>query len=154
MHSIHALIARMEKHFPGELAKALPVDAEQVAFFEHTLGHALPNDYKQMLQVTDGFSLLGNEVCGLAGAHGLAALYHREHALVAMPQYAQLVPFSPDGRGNFYCFDTASSTHGGQSCTVLFWASNYPYNAEDTPEITHQSFGEWLEECMIEWNPE
>jgi hypothetical protein len=63
------------------------------------------------------------------------------------------LPFSPDGRGNFYCFDTRDCDNNN-SCSVVFWTSNYEYNDDDQPEQTNLSFSDWIEEVMIEWTLE
>ncbi|MGP1535871.1 SMI1/KNR4 family protein [Prevotella heparinolytica] len=38
-----------------------------------------------------------------------------------------MIPFSPDGSGNFYCFDTKVKTKNGDSNQIVFWYSNYIY---------------------------
>jgi hypothetical protein len=66
--------------------------------------------------------------------------------------YDYLVPFSPDGFGNHYCFDTRTTNNN--LCNVLFWQHNYPYSEDDPPEVTNGSFAEWLKEVAIDWTLE
>jgi len=63
-----------------------------------------------------------------------------------------LVPFSPDGGGNHYCFDTR--TINENSCNVVFWQHDYPYSEDDPPEVTNTSFTEWMKEVVIDWTLE
>lgn len=50
---------------------------------------------------------MGDEVLGIAkNKYDLVNAYQFEHYEVINPQYEYLIPFSPDGFGNSYCFDT------------------------------------------------
>lgn len=69
-----------------------------------------------------------------------------------MPQPGYLSPFSPDGRGNFYCFDTRAV--GNDSCPIVFWVSNYEYQVDDVPETTNGSFVDWMSEVVLDWTLE
>lgn len=117
--------------------------------FEKKHGITLPEDFKYLLHKHDGFNLMGVEVYGFNGLNNLETVYDYEHFEVLYPQYAHLVPFSPDGFGNFYCFDTSKKTD--DSCHIVFWVSNYKYSNSDIPEIVNKSFSEWLKKVVIDW---
>ena len=66
-----------------------------------------------------------------------------------MPQYRYLVPFSPDGFGNFYCFNTQVKTYNGMSNQIVFWQSNYEYTETDKPEIVYDSLADYINDWII-----
>ena len=132
-----------------------PVDPKRVGEFEDKLGFKLPNDYKEFLQNYDGVDLSGTTVYG-AGKNksfeSLEEVYVFEHHEVgnAMPFY--LVPFSPDGGGNHYCFDSRFCTDF--SCIVVFWQHDYQYTEADPPEKVYDSFTDWFKDVLIGWTLE
>jgi len=75
--------------------------------------------------------------------------YLYEHNEVNNPMFAYLIPFSPDGAGNHYCFDVRKTNN--ESCTIIFWQYDYHYTEEDAPEITHPSFTDWFKQVIIDW---
>ena len=119
--------------------------------FEKIHNLKLPNDYKYFLSKHDGASLMRISIYGFTGIENLVSVYEFEHNEIIYPQYDFLVPFSSDGGGNFYCFDTRNNN---ESCPVVFWTSNYEYNEDDQPELTHESFSDWIKEVLIEWTLE
>lgn len=128
-----------------------------MAAFKLALGLALPADYRAVVARVNGFNVMGNEVYGLRGPDGSASLesvYRFEHLEVQVPQAAYLIPFSPDGGGNFYCFDTRYPSADTRSCPVVFWVSNYPYTAADPPEVVYPSFFAFVQEVIINWTLE
>ena len=156
MRPINEVIAELLK-FSDEILEVFPpVEKNDLQQFEIEHNLELPADYKASLGITDGFSLMGTEVYGISrqGKVNLAQVYQIEHHEVAVAQYAHLVPFNNDGRGNFYCFDTTALTQDGLSCAIVFWVSNYQYSLDDHPEKTHDSFTNWVQECVIEWTLE
>jgi hypothetical protein len=157
MNRIEAVLAELHK-FSSDLAELGPAcDPQLVESFERGASLVLPADYKEVVARIDGFSLMGAEVYGLKGGEGslsLETVYQREHVGVRYPQPAHLVPFSPDGGGNFYCFDTRYLSKKTSSCPVVFWVSNYLYTEEDTPEVVYHSFLDFVEEVIIGWTLE
>lgn len=150
--SIDALLAELRKFSPEVAEFNGPADPAAVAAFESAHQLMLPADYKRTIAQMNGFSIMGDEVYGVLGPNvplSIEGVYYREHSEVHLPQYPYLVPFRPDGGGNFYCFDTRHTTQGGASCPVVFWASNYQYTADDTPEVVSQSFVEFIKEVVI-----
>ncbi len=129
-----------------------PADPALITAFETQHHLCLPADYKRVLMHMNGFSLMGNDVYGIDDSPtSLAAVYHREHALVNYPQDAHLVPFSDDGRGNFYCFDTRFITTETATCPIIFWVSNYVYTADDQPDVVYDDFIACVQEVIIDW---
>jgi cell wall assembly regulator SMI1 len=132
-----------------------PGNLEDIELFENTLGLKLPNDYKELLKIHNGFDLMGATIYGIGNSshnRSLEKIHKREHTEVANPLYECLVPFSPDGGGNHYCFDTRTINEG--SCNIIFWQHDYPYAVDDPPEITNASFVEWVKEVIIDWTLE
>lgn len=144
------------KRFSEEILTLEPplTDLVAVENFEKKYSLKLPNDFKYLLLLHNGIDLMGTTVYGFSGVENLESNYEYEHFEVIIPQYSYLVPFSPDGAGNFYCFDTRIQTDNGDSCPVVFWTSNYEYNENDQPEITNSSLVEWIEVVMIGWTLE
>jgi len=62
-----------------------------------------------------------------------------------------LIPFSPDGGGNHYCFD--STRCDGESCKVVF-GSIICHTARRTSETVNNSFTEWAKEVLVDWTLE
>ena len=82
----------------------------------------------------------------------LGRAFNIEHYEVenAMPTY--LIPFSPDGGGNHYCFDSTRCLE--ESCKIVFWQHNLPYSKENLPETVNNSFTEWAKEVLVDWTLE
>lgn len=121
--------------------------------FERERNLKLPNDYKYLLSKHDGIDLMGVTIYGFTGVENVDTVYNFEHHEVVFPQFDYLMPFSPDGGGNFYCFDTRECDNNN-SCSIVFWTSNYEYKEDDQPEQTNLSFSEWMEEVMLDWTLE
>ena len=110
-----------------------------------------------VLLLANGFNLMGDEVLGITytpNDYDLPRVYQMEHFEVINPLHDYLVPFSPDGGGNFYCFDTRKFFKRENSCKIVFWQSNYPYSINDIPEVTHNSFVDYCMDCIIGWTLE
>lgn len=156
MQPIEDIVAELLKFSEDILELHNPAKEGDIRQFELEHQLQLPQDYRTLLRTTNGFALMGTEVYGVSqqGRMSLAQVYHIEHYLVAVPQYTYLVPFCNDGQGSFYCFDTSAITQGGLSCDIVFWESNYQYSLDDQPEKTHDSFANWVQECVINWTLE
>lgn len=107
------VIVELQKFTPQVLDWRQPVNSVLIERFESRFNVKLPEDYKYLLNVTNGFSLMGDVVLGMTDeqyGEDLFSVYQFEHFEVVVPQYKHLIPFSPDGGGNFYCFDTHVKT--------------------------------------------
>ena len=146
------VIVELQKFTPQVLDWRQPVNSVLIECFESRFNVKLPEDYKYLLNVTNGFSLMGDVVLGMTDeqyGEDLFSVYQFEHFEVVVPQYKHLIPFSPDGGGNFYCFDTHVKTNGGDSNQIVFWYSNYEYSESDPPEVTHQSLADYIKNWII-----
>jgi hypothetical protein len=153
--SIHIVIKELEKFSTDILSIAEPVEERAIDFFEKKHNIKLPSDYKILLEKYNGVCLDGTEVYGIEikpGKYSLEDCYIFEHCEVGNEMPLYLVPFSPDGGGNHYCFDTRFNNT--TSCPVVFWQHDYHYTEDDMPEITYESFSEWIKEVMIDWTLE
>ena len=146
------VITELKKFTSRVSTKHDPVDPALIGRFESRFGLKLPEDYKYLLGITNGFSVMGNEVLGMTDesySYDLFKVYQFEHYEVIVPQYEYLIPFSADGFGNFYCFDTRVKTNGGDSNQIVFWYSNYEYSESDPPEVTHQGLADFIKDWCI-----
>jgi cell wall assembly regulator SMI1 len=149
------IIKELEKFSNVILALNTPVDETQVVEFEKSFNLVLPADYRFLLKMYNGVTLDGTQVYGIneaANVFSLKDCYIGEHYEVSNPMPLYLVPFSPDGGGNHYCFDTR--TNNSDSCNIVFWQHDYPYSEDNLPEITNTSFAGWIKEVMIDWTLE
>ncbi len=82
----------------------------------------------------------------------LESIFTIEHNEVRnkMPEY--LIPFSPDGLGNHYCFDMRS--RDAESCSIIFWQHDLAYTDDESPEVVNASFADWVQEVVIDWTLE
>ena len=147
---VDLIIAELLRFSPHLLEINNPVLEEEIARFESKFNLPLPEDYKYLLSITNGFSLMGDEVLGIAkNKYDLVNAYQFEHYEVINPQYEYLIPFSPDGFGNSYCFDTRIKTNQGFSNQIVFWQHDYEYSETDLPEITNNSLIDFINNWII-----
>lgn len=121
--------------------------------FRHNL--KLPTEYKILLKECNGIELMGTVIYGLhnqSNVYDLEKCYLFEHFEVENKMPAKLIPFSPDGSGNHYCFDM---TMGNAIFSpIIFWQHDYAYTRDDIPEIVYGSLADWMKEVMIDWTLE
>lgn len=150
------LVNELKKFSPSIIDLGDKIIDNRISEFEGQFGIKLPEDYKLLLMELNGFSLMGTDVYGIYSQDqkrfSLETVYKIEHFEVQVPQPNYLIPFSPDGRGNFYCFDTR--TIENNSCPIVFWVSNYEYKGDDIPEVTNGSFVDWVSEVVLDWTLE
>jgi hypothetical protein len=129
-----------------------PIQEKEIWTFEERHKFRLPEDFKTMLRMFNGVALGGTEVYGISVGYSLEECYEFEHYEVGNQMPVYLVPFSPDGAGNHYCFDTRKKNK--DSCLIVFWQHDYSYSDADTPEVTNDSFADWIKKEMIDWTLE
>lgn len=157
MNNVDSLIKELKRFSSRIITFGDPIYDNRVPEFEMRHSLFLPKDYKYIINQTNGFSLIGNTVLGIykiSTIDSLESTYIREHNLVKVPMYKHIVPFSPDGQGNYYCFNTLEHTNGGTSCEIIFWLSNYQYTDEDKPEVVYDTFVDFVNEVFIDWTLE
>lgn len=154
MKDVEIMIDELKRFAQDVATLGKPIDPQLISGFEATYNIRLPSDFKYTLGIVNGFSVMGDEVYGIFNENNpssLQSIYEREHNEVEYPQFSYLVPFSDDGGGNFYCFDTRYSTKDGSSCPVVFWVSNYQYSDSDSPEVVYDNFLDFVNEVLIAW---
>jgi cell wall assembly regulator SMI1 len=155
--SILNIITELKKFSSSILSLKNPIDEELIIEFEKNHNVNLPPDYKLLLQQHNGVILYGTEIYGIEKkgvetSYALDNCYIIEHFEVANPMPLYLVPFSPDGGGNHYCFDTRFCDTN--SCPIVFWQHDYLYSETNPPEVTNNDLSDWIHEVMIEWTLE
>ncbi|UPZ36525.1 SMI1/KNR4 family protein [Sphingobacterium sp. PCS056] len=128
---------------------------DRLKVFEEKNGFSLPEDFKYLMTIHNGFSLEGTEVLGLDNelrGSSLDNVYDFEisSSRNGMPKY--FVPFSPDGRGNHYCLNLDKLEDG--ICPVVFWQSDCDYQDISDVEECNDNFVSWVHEVMIGWTLE
>jgi len=81
-----------------------PVNLNDVRDFENRFGIQLHNDYIELLKRFNGIDLIGKSVYGVGkslSSMSLEDAYLYEHNEVNNPMFDYLLPFSPDGAGNY-----------------------------------------------------
>lgn len=91
---VDLIIAELLRFSPHLLEINNPVLEEEIARFESKFNLPLPEDYKYLLSITNGFSLMGDEVLGIAkNKYDLVNAYQFEHYEVINPQYELYFPY-------------------------------------------------------------
>lgn len=149
------IIDELNKFDTRLLELRMPINDDRIRLFEKGIGFNLPLDFKYFLSIHNGISLYGTEVYGLDDKlRGLSLnkVYHFEHFEVINPMPSHFSPFSPDGRGNHYCFDLSRSDD--YLCPVIFWQWDFNYKNLDEVEQCYDNFMDWVQEVMINWTLE
>ena len=127
----------------------------RLKIFENEIGFELPQDYKYIIKLHNGISLLGTAIIGIDESYkeaSLEAVYRFEHSTVAHKMPKEFLPFSQDGRGNHYCLNLAKINNS--TCPVVFWQWDYNYDSINDVEETNKSLLSWMKEVMIVWKIE
>src|SRR5450755_371632 len=122
MAKIIEVVEEILKFSPKVLKLNEAINEDAIVEFEGVYGVTLPNDYKYLLRRTNGLDLMGNTVYGIhdeSVAMSLGGAFKFEHYEVGNEMPRNLIPFSPDGRGNHYCFDCAKCDD--ESCKIIYW---------------------------------
>ena len=149
------LIKELRKFSQEILDLGNSIPDNRIEVFEKKNQLNLPSDFKYLISQYNGINLMGSKVYGfdLDNVNSIENVYYFEHFEVVEPQWKHLVPFSPDGGGNFYCHDTSRISKKG-TCPIIFWVSNYVYSSIDHPETVNTSFTQWFKQVMIDWTLE
>lgn len=137
------------------LSLGQPISDDRLKELEAIIGYTLPLDFRYILQKHNSFSLLGTMVYGLdrgLDETSLDRIYHIEHEEVENPMLPELLPFSPDGGGNHYCFDLSQMQDG--LSPIVFWQHDYSYSGKGDLEVCNADFADWIQEVMIDWTLE
>lgn len=127
-----------------------PATEDSIRSFESKWNVTLPSEYKHLIKQCNGINLMGSEILGLpikdTRYFSIDDAYQFEHFEVCNPMPLHLIPFSPDGGGNHYCFDTRDNN-------IVFWDSEYDYT-NDTPEVVNNTLAEMIREVFLDWTLE
>ncbi|TPE45917.1 SMI1/KNR4 family protein [Pontibacter mangrovi] len=134
-----------------------PILDNRLSEFEHQIGFQLPFDFSYILTKHNYISLAGTEIFGIGREfreESLDKVYSFEQNGIENPMPKEFLPFSPDGRGNYYCLDL--SRIKDDSCPVVFWQHDYDYNYSNKEEVEtcNENFIGWVQEVMIGWTME
>lgn len=154
MSDIKNIVQQLEL-FSGSIIELYPPSSErEIIDFEGKYALRLPLDYREFLLLHNGFSLMSVTVYGINKSIPLSLekVFIIEHDEVGNPMPRYLIPFSPDGMGNHYCFDIRSNN--AESCPIIFWQHDILYTNENPPEEVNSSFTEWVQEVVIDWTLE
>lgn len=144
--NIDSIIQRIQD-FKEEYVECFdPISDDALQLAQENIPFQLPADYIRLLQFSNGILICGEEVLGINHKpFDLIKAYKTEHEATQVYMPSHIVPFAPDGRGNYYCFD---AQQGNQ---IVFWVTNYQYSEEDKPEVVNSDFCDWFNEVMIDW---
>ena len=130
-------------------ASTNPASTSDIVYFEQHNSVLLPKEYKQLLSFSNGIMLMGDEIYGVGSSclsQSLETTYQIEHYLVDNPMMEYLIPFSPDGFGNHYCFDSRDGT-------IVFWQHDLPA-CENVSKHVYANLFEMIEEVLFQWTLE
>ena len=144
--NIDSIIQRIQD-FKEEYVECFdPISDDALQLAQENIPFQLPADYIRLLQFSNGILICGDEVLGINHKpFDLIKAYKTEHEATQVHMPSHIVPFAPDGRGNYYCFDTK------QNNEIVFYTSNYNYSETDKPEVVNSDFCDWFNEVMIDW---
>ena len=144
------------KQFSDEILQlGEPIIDNRLEIFENQICFILPDDYKYILKKYNGLSVLGTEVLGLDKkfmGNSMDSVYNFEHNEVFNKMPIEFMPFSPDGRGNFYCLNLSKLENG--VCPIIFWQHDFEYKSKEDVETCNINFMEWVKEVLIDWTLE
>ena len=136
------------------LSLGKPIQDDRLELFEKKFDLKLTEEFKYIFRKHNGF-YLGHEVLGLGKEFGGNSL-DKVYALM-QPHFQKftpnkILPFSPDGAGNYYCLNLDNLQR--ESCSVLFYQHDYDYQNFDDIEVCNTSFTEWVDQVCIGWTLE
>ena len=102
----------------------------------------LPEDYIFFMNWSNWFSVFGLEILGIGNEKSDLIeniKWEQNESNNLMPIY--IIPFSPVGNGDFYCFDIKNGLKDG-ICPVIYW--QWDYSSPDEYEYLADSFVDWL----------
>lgn len=143
------MIEEFERFSDSMKAKTDPASESDIAAFEKEMSVILPKEYKQLLSYSNGIMLMGDEILGIGVSclsQSLETTYQIEHYMVDNPMMEYLIPFSPDGYGNHYCFDLRDGT-------IVFWQHDLPANMNVSNHVYHNLF-DMIDEVFFRWTLE
>ena len=155
---INSIYAKLKNSPLEEVELYPPIPNDRIIKFEEMFCVKLPLDYRSLLLLSNGFYYDGHEILGISlnsqdTRYDLTAAYKFEHYETTNIMFSHIVPFYPDGFGNFACFDTRKMDVNG-ICPIVFWEHDIEYDENNEPKIISTSFIEFiLDEILFEQEP-
>ena len=153
MTSFEEMANKIRSSAPEEMRQIF-VTVEDLLNLERAIGLELPTSFKLFLKefgyVDWPVVIYGIGSGGMPGDKLLSVcMRERKEMLPAMPTH--IIPFSPDGLGNHYCFDLSRMAAG--EAPVVFW--DHQAGEHQVPNQAAPSFVNWLEAALeAELHPE
>ena len=149
IHKVVDLIKELEKYNESIVSLWDGASEQEIVDTETHIGQVLPDEYKEFIRISNGLEFtceyilrVGNSV--RTSAFSMNEVYDFEHFEAYNPMPSYIIPFSPDGYGNHYCFDMS------RNGVVIFWQHDLDYDCID-PEIVYASMVDMIKEVFIEW---
>lgn len=152
-NTIDSIFSELKK-FSSEIVQlAEPISDNRIDNFEIRNNLKLPEDYKKFMLISNGLSALSNELLVFLGND---EIYSMEYVYKRYVQHLpkKYLPICPDGAGNYYCLNLFDDTNIHYSCEVIFWQHDYLYSKDDLPEVSNESFLDFIKEVFIDWTLE
>lgn len=147
--NITQIINEFDRFSDSVKARTVPACDSDIIAFEQSRSIILPIEYKQLLSYSNGIMLMGDEIYGIGESclsQSIETIYQIEHYLVNNPMVEYLIPFSPDGFGNHYCFDSRNGT-------IVFWQHDLPACDNITNQVYDSLFA-MINEVFFKWTLE
>lgn len=110
--------------------------------FVKPLDIVLPEDYLFFMSWSNGLYILGLDILGIGNERSdLLDNIRREQNETNNLMQKHIIPFSPVGNGDFYCFDIKEGLKEGV-CLVIYW--QWDYSTPVNYEFLAGSFVDWL----------
>jgi hypothetical protein len=116
--------------------------------FARPLDLVLPEDYLFFMNWSNGLYVFGLDILGIGNERSDLIEninWEQKKSNNLLPKH--IIPFSPVGNGDFYCFDIKDGLKDGV-CPVIYW--QWDYSSPNDYEYLADSFVEWLAITMNE----
>ncbi len=116
--------------------------------FARPLDLVLPEDYIFFMNWSNGLYVFGLDILGIGNERSDLIEninWEQKKSNNLMPKH--IIPFSPVGNGDFYCFDIKDGLKDGV-CPVIYW--QWDYSSPNDYEYLADSFVDWLAITMNE----
>ena len=110
--------------------------------FARPLDLVLPEDYLFFMNWSNGLYVFGLDILGIGNERSDLIEninWEQKKSNNLLPKH--IIPFSPVGNGDFYCFDIKDGLKDGV-CPVIYW--QWDYSSPNDYEYLADSFVDWL----------
>lgn len=147
---VSELIEEIKKFDNSIVSLGLAASEREIEETENHIGQKLPDEYKEFVRKHNGLEFMCEYILRVGSnihpsAYSMNDVYDFEHYEVHNPMPLHLIPFSPDGYGNHYCFDMRNNGK------VVFWQHDFDYKGRG-PEVVYGSMVEMINEVFIDWS--